>query len=695
MKKRHFTDPTSSTIAALLCVFAASHQNASAAAYQKAVKALNPTYYFELNETTTANGVLDSMHPAGPRGTYNGNYNGASNAPMVGFAGPMEVFGGTTDGKNLGAANGLPGIKVPGLGGLSNVSHNSNNVGHIILPGPNTDYGANAMTVAMFLKANFPQGGDRVFTNNLADATQSFQLNVANNGLVISVDPNTTGLTAERTLYLSDGTDRDRNLYNFNAGWFHVVASTSGATGAERASNIKVWINGVDRTDDLKPDATGWGINTNFAKIGGRRDNPLDSTTHSGAQDEVSIWMNRVLTDAEVKSLWAAATVAPYTEKVVSLNPKYYFKLDEKPVDALGTPPAGVVDYMGNQPPGSSYNGNYLYDPAPTDPPADPFIPSTNPEVGFAGPTEVFGGTTDGANLAGNPPTNQRPGIPIPGLNSSAPGAEPNRSHNSRNKGHIVLGGANTDYGANAMTVSLFLKADFPQGGDRIFTNNLADGTKSFQLNVANNGLVISVDPNNTGLTAERTLWLPSGADRDRSLYTNAAGWFHVIATTEGATGAERASNIKVWVNGVNRTDDLKPDVVGWGINTNFAKIGGRRDNPTDTTTHSGAQDEVAIWLDRALTDSEALSMWTSLIAPGPAFNIAAVSRDAISNDVTLTIESVVDGSYAVERASNPAGPWTLIKTDLVATGSTVTYTDTSETAHTAGKLFYRSIRTR
>ena len=66
-------------------------------------------------------------------------------------------------------------------------------------------------------------------------------------------------------------------------------------------------INGVDRTDNLQPNVTGWGINTGLAKIGGRRADAADSTTHSGAQDEVAIWLDRVLTDKEAESLWEAA----------------------------------------------------------------------------------------------------------------------------------------------------------------------------------------------------------------------------------------------------------------------------------------------------------------------------------------------------------------------------------------------------
>jgi len=263
-----------------------------AAPYQDAVNALVPTYYYELNETDTLGGVIDSTGNADP-GTYNGDYE--FGLPMVGGPGPLTVF---HEGEQ---------IPVPGVGGEANLAHYSNNAGHIRL-GPNTLYGSSAITVAMFFKAGPAQGGDRLFTNNLNDPLKSFQINVANNGMVIAVDPSQTGFNAERTVYLPDNSGHDKRTIQSASGWFHVVASTFGNSGPERAANIKMWINGEDRTDNLQPNVVGWGTDTGLAKIGGRRDDPADSTTHSGAQDEVAIWIDRALSDDDVASLWAAAT---------------------------------------------------------------------------------------------------------------------------------------------------------------------------------------------------------------------------------------------------------------------------------------------------------------------------------------------------------------------------------------------------
>ncbi|YCM42939.1 LamG-like jellyroll fold domain-containing protein [Verrucomicrobiaceae bacterium 227] len=262
--------------------------------YQDAVLKLSPSFYYQLNETTTADGAIDSTGNATAAGIFNGDY--VNGLPIVGGPGPIAVFN----------PDNFDGTPVPGVGGELNLAHYSNNEGHITL-GEGSLYGAKAMTVAFFFKAGSAQGGDRLFTNNLTDNTKSFQVVTANDGLVLAVDPGATGSGAERTLYMEDNSGPDRRLIDSEAGWFHVVASTEGATGIERANNLKLWINGVNRTENLNISDVGWGTDTGLAKIGGRRAEATDSTTHSGAQDEVAIWLDRVLTDAEAESLWEAA----------------------------------------------------------------------------------------------------------------------------------------------------------------------------------------------------------------------------------------------------------------------------------------------------------------------------------------------------------------------------------------------------
>ena len=156
--------------------------HSSAANYQATVIKLSPTYYYELNETTTENGALDTMGNAPKNGEYNGFY--GEGGPEVGGEGPLYVF----------SADDPNGIAVPGLGGADNLAHYSNNSGHITLADGNL-YGSSSITVALFFKAGPAQGGDRLFTNNLSDPTKSFQVNVANDGLVLAVDPSNTGVS--------------------------------------------------------------------------------------------------------------------------------------------------------------------------------------------------------------------------------------------------------------------------------------------------------------------------------------------------------------------------------------------------------------------------------------------------------------------------------------------------------------------
>jgi hypothetical protein len=301
---------------AILCVAAIiwSCQTATSLAgpYQSLVIGMDPTYYYELNETDTSTGAVDTMG-RGPVGSYNGDYDGGG--PEVGIPGPDFLFEGgawtfSNEWDDVGEEIDLVGL------GEGNLAHASNNAGHITL-GDGSLFAANAMTVAMFARGGPADGGDRLFTNNVTDPLTSFQIVVGNDGLVVSTNPTVECLDeiecGHRSLFLpGEGVEfsnqgADRGLNSDANGWWHIVASTQGTTALERTENIRVWLNGVDRTEDMLPGTVGWGTDTGLAKIGGRRDDPLDSTTHSGAQDEVAIWLDRVLTDEEAQALYQAA----------------------------------------------------------------------------------------------------------------------------------------------------------------------------------------------------------------------------------------------------------------------------------------------------------------------------------------------------------------------------------------------------
>ena len=313
----HFVNATVRVLVAIVATTFVSAALLEAGNYQDWVKSLEPAYYYELNETDPDGGVEDSMGNA-PAGSFNGDYD--AGPAEVGVPGPDFLLEGgawtmTQEWPDIGNQ-----IQIVGLG-EGNVAHASNNAGHINL-GPQDIFGAPAMTVVMFAKGGGnAQGGDRMFTNNLADPTRSFQINVGNDGLVVSVDPNFECAEPfpdncrHKSLFFpeegGDGfsnTGADRGLISPDNGWWHIIASTEGNTSEERAENIRLWLNGVDRTADMKPGTSGWGTDTAIAKIGGRRADPTDSTTHSGSQDEVAIWLGRALSDAEALSLYFAAT---------------------------------------------------------------------------------------------------------------------------------------------------------------------------------------------------------------------------------------------------------------------------------------------------------------------------------------------------------------------------------------------------
>ncbi|MCA9216496.1 MAG: hypothetical protein KDB27_25680 [Planctomycetales bacterium] len=288
--------------------------------YSLAVKSLQPTYYYQLNETDTDSGVVDSMG-RGPVGEYNGDY---GNGPEVGIPGPDFLLEGgawtvSDEWDDIGEEIALVGL------GEDNVAHASNNEGHITL-GDGDLFAAKDITVSLFALGGQANGGDRLFTNNVTDPLTSFQIVVGNDGIVVSTNPTVEcpdeDSCGHRSLFLpGEGIEftnqgADRGLNSADNGWWHIVAATSGTTAQERSENIRLWLNGVDRTEDMLPGTTGWGTDTGLAKIGGRRADPFDSTTHSGAQDEVAVWLDRVLSDEDALMLYnvaigAAAPTSP------------------------------------------------------------------------------------------------------------------------------------------------------------------------------------------------------------------------------------------------------------------------------------------------------------------------------------------------------------------------------------------------
>ena len=158
---------TSNYLRIFIAICALCTQLNAATPYEAAVRSLQPTFYYQLNEPNASGGVIDSMGNAAP-GSYNGDYE--DGLPEAGCEGPLVL----NEDQDGGGEFEYEEIAVPGVGGEANLAHCSKNEGHIIL-GPSENYGASAMTVSMFFKADFAQGGDRLFTNNLEDPSKVFR----------------------------------------------------------------------------------------------------------------------------------------------------------------------------------------------------------------------------------------------------------------------------------------------------------------------------------------------------------------------------------------------------------------------------------------------------------------------------------------------------------------------------------------
>ena len=328
----------------------------------------------------------------------------------------------------------------------------------------------------------------------------------------------------------------------------------------------------------------------------------------------------------------ATGSAGNYSDQVISLNPTFYFQLNEPASEAK----FGALDTVSNERFGA-YKGIYEIG---------------GPELGVSGPNFLIEGgrwkTSEAWSERGNP-------ITIVGLDSD------NTSHASNNAAQVVLG-PNDDFGASAMTIAMFVRGGPTDGGDRIFTNNLFDPMLSFQIVASFDGLAVITNPQ-VGCSSEidcghRVLSLPqegvrfSAQGADHGFLSADNGWWHIVASTEGATPLERTQNIRLWLNGVNRTEDMLPGLnFGYGVNTTMAKIGGRFHNEWHPTTHSGAQDEVSIWIDRALSDEEALSLYEAAISTGGPIELPG----DFDGDGQLTALDIDLLSDAVLAGNNPS----------------------------------------
>ncbi|MGL4514860.1 MAG: hypothetical protein ACRCT8_17370 [Lacipirellulaceae bacterium] len=270
--------------------------SAFAQQYQSAVLALNPSHYYQLNETVVGT-AADSV--GGVTGVHGGDF--GPGFAEVGVPGPF-----------------LPGnVPLPGLG-PNNKAFLANNFGSITT-GPGANMANSVMTVATWFQVGtgFPggsDGGDRIWTNNQTDPETSFQITLGGVQLVIGLDPSIGGGSWNGVPGVSGPTGPTVGSFQIteetklvkSGNWHHVVASRNG----RNIENCIIVIDGVNYPPITWSDSTdSWGTTGTDARIASRDpgDGGPSLRALNGPIDEVAVWLGRQLTVAESIALYQAA----------------------------------------------------------------------------------------------------------------------------------------------------------------------------------------------------------------------------------------------------------------------------------------------------------------------------------------------------------------------------------------------------
>jgi hypothetical protein len=202
-------------------------------------------------------------------------------------------------------------------------------------------------------------------------------------------------------------------------------------------------------------------------------------------------------------------------------------------------------------------------------------------------------------------------GVPLAGFDAS------NRSILSGNAAGVNLG-PGTNFAADVMTIAMWVRtASGDNGiGDRVFTNNvvrLNGGTEnSFQITLpaGGNAWSIAVATGNEDPPINHQLGVKTS---DVNFQDNT--WRHLVVVRNG----DDVNNIKVIIDGVDYSSRMEPTSAGWGTTGTNAHIGVRADDGNSAHNFNGNIDDTAIWLNRALTVPEAITIYQSSFIPEPA----------------------------------------------------------------------------
>ena len=215
----------------------------------------------------------------------------------------------------------------------------------------------------------------------------------------------------------------------------------------------------------------------------------------------------------------------------------------------------------------------------------------TNPITAFHSGTYGTGGAEVGVA-----------GVSMPGF------AANNKALSCNDMGGIQLGGSDT-FAADTMTVSLWMKEPNPtteEGySDRLFQNN--SDTDPMTICFSKTGSVFVIT--GTQDADDRQLG-------DEGLWIRQNAWHNIVMVRNG----DNVGDAKLYIDGVDRTSILAETPHNWGNTPDSAWIG-CRDAATGLGFMSGQIDEVAIWQDRALTESEISSLYTTAVGPQPTLS--------------------------------------------------------------------------
>jgi hypothetical protein len=311
-------------------------------AYSDAVNALNPTHYYQLNETTIGTVTDTGSHPI--NGTHEGVGVNAADPEVflseglgqVGVAGPDAVY------KYDPISTVLTTIPLPGFSPANRAIFNNDslavNLGNPLVA---NGFAHTTMTIAAWFK--FPNqdltqpgvietvfgpgngGGDRLFTNNFGgqdspgtsaldtsdvDDLGHLQIDIGGANLIVSIDDRfSEPLKSNYQIVHRDGNDPGVGLAVKDGSWHHIVVSRNG----DDIFDTLLVVDGEHIVTDRYRDSTdSWGVTEPFeARIGTRTTAPHHQTW-GGWIDELAVWTGRQLTVEEAVSLWnAAAGITP------------------------------------------------------------------------------------------------------------------------------------------------------------------------------------------------------------------------------------------------------------------------------------------------------------------------------------------------------------------------------------------------